>query len=881
MLRIAFVLCFFIGMTRVTNGQEVPSRHQYTTRKMMATETPPVIDGTFNEPVWETVPWARDFTQHEPHEGIAPSQNSAFKILFDENNIYVAMKAFDTAPDSIETRLNRRDNMDGDLMGVQFDSYYDKLTAFSFLVSAGGVKLDFLMSNDGENEDESWDPIWYVKTKVDADGWNAEMKIPLSQLRFDRDSSSIWGMQAARFIYRLQEVSLWQPIARDAPGWVHLFGELNGMGGIKPKRQIEIAPYGVLGYDTYQAEDGNPFQDGKDLNYKIGLDGKVGITNNMILDFTVNPDFGQVEADPSEVNLTAFESYFEEKRPFFIEGKSLFSYAIVDVGDSDMSAEGLFYSRRIGRRPQGDPDLLDDEYANLPEFTNILGAAKVTGKTKKGLSFGILESVTAEEKTEIDYEGDRRHETVEPLTNYLVGRLQQDFGKGKTILGGIVTHTKRFINDSNLNFLHTEATTGGINFTTTWKDKNYYFSLNNVFSHVKGSEEALINTQESSARYFQRPDAKHLELDSSRTSLSGYGGRLSIGKQGGGHFNYGAILTWKSPGLETNDVGFLRSTDEILQILYAGYRIWEPFSIFRNLNFNAAQWHAWDFGGVNIVTGGNLNVGMQFKNYFRFETGFNLEGNALSSNMLRGGPMFKSPGSSNHFFFVSTDDRKKLVFEIMGSNGWGWDKSSRRQNYALEINYRPTNTLQFSLDPSISMSRRELQYIDESSFNGDPRYLFGHIEQNVVSFDFRINLSITPDLSIQYWGQPFIASGGYSNFKRITQPQAKQFHDRFQTYTSDQITYIDDDEVYFIDENLDGSFDYAFDKPDFNFKEFLSNLVMRWEYIPGSTLYVVWSQSRHGVDPDGRFFLNRDFQDMFRIVPHNVFLIKLSFRFRA
>ncbi len=844
-------------------------------------DMPPSIDGLFDEAIWNEVDWTQDFVQNEPYEGKPPSQETAVKILFDDDNIYVAIKAFDSAPDSIETRLSRRDNMDGDFAGIQFDSYYDKRTAFTFLVTAAGVKIDLFMTKNGGDEDVSWNPIWYVKTRVVEDGWNAEMKIPLSQLRFDRDTSSIWGMQVARYIFRKQEVSLWQRIPQDAPGWVHLFGELNGMKGIKPKRQVELAPYAVGSYDTYKEEDGNPFRDGKDLDYKVGLDGKVGITNNMILDFTVNPDFGQVEADPSQVNLTAYELYFEEKRPFFIEGKNLFSFPIIDIGgDSDLSAENLFYSRRIGRRPQGRPNLQANEYSKLPLFTSIIGAAKITGKTKGGLSYGIMESVTAEEKAEIDMEGTRRYETVEPLTNYAVGRIQQEFNKGQTILGGVVTHTKRRINDPNLNYLHSDALSGGINFLTTWKDRNYYFSLNNVFSQVRGSEEALIRTQRSPVRFFQRPDAKHIGVDSTRTSLSGFGGRLGIGKQGGGHFTYGAIFTWKSPGLETNDVGFLRSTDDIIQIFHAGYRIWEPFSIFRSMNINLAQWHAWNFGGVNTVTGGNLNLNMQFKNYWRFGGGLNAGTDSYSSSTLRGGPMFRSPGRLTNFLYVSSDDRKKVIISAKASNGWGMEQSSRSQNFGISLNFRPMNTLQFSFDPSISLSKRQLQYISDKSMDGDPRYIFGTIDQKTLILNFRINLSLTPDLSIQGWFQPFIASGDYSEFKRITQPQADQFSNRFHTFTSNEISYDADFNAYFIDENSDGTDDYAFGNPDFNIEEFLMNLVLRWEYVPGSELYIVWSQSRNGFEGDGRFILNEDIREMFRIVPHNIFLIKLSYRFR-
>lgn len=878
-MRIIFsFIIFFLLNSLSTHGQEVKKRI-YKTQKIGIKDKAITIDGKINEPVWESVKWEDHFVQYEPYEGAEPGQQTEFKILYDDNNIYVAIRALDSSPDSINTRLTRRDEMDGDVVGIQLDSYYDKLTAFSFLVNAGGVKTDMMMTNDGENEDLNWNPIWFVKTKVINEGWVAEMKIPLSQLRFDKATDLIWGVQIARSIYRKQELSLWQPTPKDASGWVHQFGLLEGISGIKPKRQIELAPYGVASLDTYKKEEGNPFKDGKDYKLNGGIDGKIGITNNMILDFTVNPDFGQVEADPSQLNLTAFETFFEEKRPFFIEGKNTLSFPVSGIDGGDMGAENLFYSRRIGRRPHGYPSVNEGEYAKIPNFTSILGAAKITGKTKNGLSYGILESVTAEEKAEIDFNGKSRFETVEPLTNYLVSRVQKDFNKGKTILGGMLTSTNRRVNDTSLNDLHKSAITGGIDFTTTWKEKNYYFTLNTMFSQVRGSEEALIRTQRSSARYYQRPDAKHLTLDSTRTSLFGHAGSLSAGKQGGGHFNFGGILTWKSPGFEINDIGFVRSTDEIVEVLYAGYRIWDPFSIFRSMNFNLAQWHAWDFGGVNLMTGGNFNFNTQFKNYYRFGTGLNLSSQRLSNSTLRGGPMFKSPGSESTWIFVSSDDRKKLVYEVSGRFSRENEQSSKSQHYRFELSYRPINTLRFSLEPSLSLSKQELQYISTTSYQSDPRYLFGTIDQKLISLDFRISLNLTPDLSIQYWGQPFIAAGDYSSFKRITSPQADNFVDRFHVFDNNEIKYDENSGNYLIDENKDGNTDYGFGNPDFNIKEFLSNMVLRWEYRPGSTLYAVWSQSREGIDPDGRFIVNEDIQNLFRISPHNVFMIKFSYRF--
>ncbi|UCG26902.1 MAG: carbohydrate binding family 9 domain-containing protein, partial [Bacteroidales bacterium] len=741
-----------------------------------------IIDGLLNEPAWQEGKWFGDFIQHDPYEGIEPSQQSSCMILYDNDNIYIAFRAFDTSPDSISKRRSRRDDIDGDFVAVQFDSYFDRRTAFTFIVNAAGVKMDGVFTSDGESEDWTWDPIWWVNSNIDEQGWTAEMKIPLSQLRFGNSNNQVWGLQLARMLFRKEEMSLWQHIPKDASGWVHNFGELHGISNIRPRRQVEIAPYVVGSLERFKKVESNPFETGKRSKLSGGVDGKIGVTNNLTLDFTVNPDFGQVEADPSQVNLTAYETFFEEKRPFFIEGRSILSLPLM-FGDGDLASENLFYTRRIGRRPQYHPDVDGNAYIDYPDNTSILGAAKLTGKTKNGWSIGFLESVTAEEKAEIDNEGARSFETVEPLTNYLVGSIQKDFREGQTVVGGMFTSINRKIDNPNLEFLHSDAYTGGLNFSHDWKDRTYNVSFKTYFSHVRGSEEAIIRTQRSSARYFQRPDANYMELDSSRTSLSGSGGVISIGKIGSGHVRFATFLSWKSPGLEVNDLGFFQSTDEILQVLWIGYRIWEPFSIFRNLNINLNQWNAWDFGWHRNVTGGNINFHTQFKNYWNFGGGINPTGRRLSNSILRGGPSVIMPGNISVFANLRTDNRKKLSGGLMTNHNWGYQGSSRNQRYALQISFKPSNALNLSLFPSLTLSERDLQYITVREYGGDARYIFGSIDQKTLVLSLRLNYSITPNLTIQYWGQPFVSAGKYDDFKMITDPKAETYSDLFHVYT--------------------------------------------------------------------------------------------------
>jgi len=846
----------------------------YETR-MLVGEVPS-INGIIDEAAWESVEWGGDFTQREPYENQPPSQRTSFKILYDNNNLYVAIKAFDTEIDQIEKRLTRRDNFEGDWVAIGIDSYYDKLTAFVFSVNASGVKGDLIITNDNDNDD-TWDPVWYVKTKIESDGWVAEMRIPLSQLRFAKEDRHVWGLQVARQLFRKEEFSIWQMVPQEAAGWVSLWGKLHGISNIKPKKEVELIPYAMGKFETSEKEEGNPFAAGSEWGYNIGLDGKVAVTNDLTLNFTVNPDFGQVEADPSEVNLTAFESFFEEKRPFFVEGNNIYNYQVTSDGDG--SLDNLFYSRRIGRKPSYEPELQDGEYIKSPEFTRILGAVKLSGKTQNGWSIGILESLTNEEKAEIDAEGNRRKETIEPLTNFFDTRIQKDFNKGKTIVGGMVTATNRFINDSTLNYLPKAAYTGGADFTQYWKDKAYYLGLRTVFSQINGSTEAITDLQEAPQRYFQRPDASHLSVDTTKTSLFGHGGTLEGGKIGQGHWRYGGWVTWRSPGLELNDMGFLREADYIQQVFWGGYRIWEPFSIFRRMNINGAQWSGWDFAGNKLYTGYNLNLNMQFKNYWRFGIGVNRNGESISRSELRGGPALLNPGRWNNWFHVNTDERKKLSFSIFGFNSWGNQNYRRSMDYGLGISYRPFDFLQLSFNPGYGKTIREGIYIETIDYNDDVRYIVSAIDQEMTNADFRINLSITPDLSIEYWGQPFIFSGNYSEFKRVSNPGAETYLDQFHQFSSAEITYDEPDNVYYVDENQDGHTDYQFDNPDFSFFEFRSNLVIRWEYIPGSTAYLVWSQGRTGDYPDGRFSLNENIDRLSKTTPHNVFLLKASFRF--
>jgi len=871
------ILCFITSIMIFSCFSQEIERRTYQTNY---TAIAPVIDGLMNESCWNLVEWSGNFTQTQPYDNKPPTQQTSFKILYDDDNLYAFIRADDNDADKISRILTRRDDFSGDMVEINIDSYYDKQTAFSFTAMASGVKGDEAVSLDGNNWDSSWNPVWTLETSIDNKGWSAEMSIPLTQLRFGNKEEHIWGIQIMRHIYRDQERSNWQFIPKGSPGMVHLFGELHGIKNIKPKRQVEIMPYMVAKTETFEKEEGNPFANGKSSKITAGVDGKIGITNDFTLDFTVNPDFGQVEADPSEVNLTAFESYFSEQRPFFVEGKNIYQFRPNNpIVINNIGQDNLFYSRRIGRYPQYSPEVTDVEYVKMPEATTILAAFKLSGKTKKGLSVGVLESTTANEKAVIDNNGARRKESVEPLTNYFVARLQQDFNKGETVLGGMFTSVNRNITNPAMDYLHKEAYAGGIDFKHSWKDRVYYVSATTTFSNVRGDKNAITTTQTSSARYYQRPDAKHLSVDSSLTSLSGYGGSLRFGRQGQKKIQFETSVNFKSPGLEFNDIGYMRYSDIIHHGTWVGYYLREPFSIFRNLFINMNYWMYWNFNGDLLSTNVNMNFNAQFKNKWRINGSIGRQNQNLSTTLLRGGPSIIMPGSWDMNINVGSDYSKKVSCFIGTYSGFGDSNLSKDHDFWAELNIRPINSVSFTLAPDFYIGRNDLQYLETPNYKGDPRYIFAQINQKTLGLTFRLDYTLTPDLSIQYYGQPFISSGKYSNYKRITQPHATLSHDRYSIFENNQLSPNDVDGTFEIDEDLDGTKDYSISQPNFNVREFRSNLVVRWEYRRGSTIFFVWSQGRSNSGSNGNFSYGKDMQDLFGTKAHNVFLIKFNYWF--
>ncbi len=828
--QLLILLCIFV--LQITSAQ----KKIYITKTIKGNDFPK-IDGVLDDEIWNTISWGADFIENNPDENTPPTYQTKFKILYDAKFLYVAIRCFDEHPEKIENRLSRRDGFAGDRVNVVIDSYHDKRTAFVFTVTAAGVKGDEFATKNGGNWDASWNPIWYTNAVIDAKGWTAEMKIPFSQLRFGKAKEQIWGLNVIRQIFRKNERSLWNRVPADAGGFISESGELRGLIDLKPQKQLEIQPFTTLQYDTYPKQTGNPFKNGNDVRINGGIDAKIGITNDLTLDLTINPDFGQVEADPGSFSLDGFQIFLPEKRPFFVENKNIFDYKFADGRDN------VFYSRRIGGNPHGNVSLLAGEYVNIPQNTTILGAAKFSGKTKSGWSIGLLESVTSKEFAEIDNNGTRTEKLVEPLTNYLVLRTQKDFNNKNSYIGGIFTATNRNLENS-FSKLHTAAYSGGLDFRHSWKNRIFYLQGNVIISKVLGSKTSIEKTQKLQRHLFQRVGADYLEVDPNRTSLTGTGGKIEFGKSGGNNWRYRAGVVWQSPELELNDIGFLRNTDKIKQYALLRYQSLKPSKNYRNASVELEYNNDFDFGGNYNNSDIKLKGKITWKNNWWSEMSIGTKTRLFSNSFLRGGPRWRT--SPRKYLFVSsgTDRQKKFNTTFRYIRAFIKDNSYGFKMYRLGINYQPSNSLNLSLNTSLRKSPNKAQFVTQRVFGADTKYILGEIDYITLNTSLRINYSLNPNLSVQFYGSPFITKGTYTNFNFVTNATAKNLNDRVRWYNTNQISVINNS--YSIDEDVDGNEDYSFRNPDFTFVQFQSNLVVRWEYIPGSEIFLVWSRGIAG-----------------------------------
>ncbi|MGH7476317.1 MAG: DUF5916 domain-containing protein [Longimicrobiales bacterium] len=847
-----------------------------------------VLDGRLDEAAWASAPALTDFVQMRPTPGQPASQPTEARLLYDDDAIYVGMRLYDD-PDSIAAQLARRDasNIYTDWAHVLIDSYNDNRTAFRFSVTPKGSKKDVLHYDDWA-EDLNWDAVWEVATAVDEQGWIAEFRIPLSQLRFSSSTSEdqrelIWGVNLGREIARSGEWAWWSPVLPNAGGTVSQAGELRGLTRLRAPRRLELLPYSVARLTRAPGDAADPFWSENAASLDAGLDLRYGITSNLTLSATINPDFGQVEADPSVVNLSAFESFFPEKRPFFIEGSNMFQFG---VGTDDGSGEGLFYSRRIGRAPQR--FVAAAGYVDAPDATTILGAAKLSGKTASGWQAGFLDALTAEEDADIALDtGERQVEIVEPMSNYAIGTLSRDFREGSSTIGALFTATNRMLDGrSELSFLRSAAYTGGVRarhrfYNNTWEASGYVAG-----SHIRGSADAIARVQTAAGHYFQRPDADHLEYDPTRTSLSGALGNLWIGRFAGGNILGGFGAHVRTPGLELNDLGFQFESDQILTFASWRYVQFEPRWIFRSFGIGVNPSFGWTTGGEPIWAQFGSWTNWELKNFWNGGSWFGLRPGTMTTGAARGGPAIVREANFQGNVWLNSDRRKQLTGHLSVGGGREQDTGAWNAFVGGGASYRPSPQLNLSLSPSLSRNGNTWQYVTQRATDDERHYIFGEIDQTTFSLTTRLNYTLSPTLSLELYAQPFVSGAEYDRFRKLSDtPRADRFEDRFISLDGSRIAYIDGE--YQADVDADGTFDVAFGDPDFNFRQMRGNAVLRWEYLPGSTLYLVWSQSRTGfvpgTDQDPMFELGRDMRrlfnrdDAFPTPVTNVFLLKLSY----
>jgi hypothetical protein len=807
-------------------------------------QRPPVIDGRGDDPVWRTARAITDFTEFDPVEGKAPRFATEARVAYDDRNLYVFVRAYDTEPQRIKRLLARRDvSTASDDIWILIDSYHDRRSGYEFGVNPAGVKRDNSISNDG-NEDDAWDGVWDAATTVDSLGWTAEFRIPLSQLRYASAPVHTFGFMIVRDINRYKERLSWPLLHRNQNGLVSQFGELAGIAGISSPRRLEATPYVVT--KNVSVPTGAGYDRGQRLT--AGADFKYGVTSNLTLDATVNPDFGQIEADPAVLNLSAFETFFQERRPFFIEGNGLMSFPVNCNVVRDCGTENLFYSRRIGRAPQ-----LADDYgdASSATATTILGAAKLTGRLRDGLSLAMLDAVTGREVGTAD-------RTMEPATNYAVVRATQDLRNGETGIGVIGTAVSRSLDSWTRDALRSGAVVGGVDLRHRFLQSRYELNASVTASRVTGSPAAIAATQQSATHYYQRPDAG-LDFDSTRTGLGGDAEQVKFGKFGGGVLRFETSLQRVSPGYEVNDLGFLRRADWQEQASWAQIRFQKPAAFYQRFFWNFNEWNDWTTGGLPLEHAVNSNAHTELKNHWWLHAGGTLGqlGTTYCDRCARGGPAVRTSSYVSSWAGIEGDERQVASPSVWlnywrGDGGRSWSLNAN-PSVALRVSTRLTASVGASLTRNLDNTQWYGNFVDSAAAT---HFTFAHLDQQTVGLQGRLNFTASPTLTFQIYAEPFVSKGRYANVRELADARAAAYADRYQPYGDTAVT------------NNPGGF---------NFKQFRSNAVVRWEYQPGSTIYLVWTQGRQDSESAyGTRSFRGDFRRLFDSHPDNTFLIKVS-----
>ena len=835
------VLSSLLALSTTTTQAAAPNAFSQDSSSVLVLDASR-IDGPPVDASWAAATPLRDFVQREPTEGGVPSQRTEVRVLYDATTLHVQVRAFDDQPDKLLTYLTRRDgDCPCDWIRVLIDSYRDRRTAYEFAVNPSGVKQDAYWYNDS-SRDGSWDAVWDVEVTRNADGWVAEFRIPFSQLRFKPAPSTTFGFAVSRQMGRVKETATWPLLARSATGYVSSFGELRGLHISASPHRLELLPYAV-GDMTKKPAGSNPLIHATSGGLALGLDAKYALTSGLTLATTVNPEFGQVEADPAVVNLSAFETFFPERRPFFVEGSGAFAFGL-DCGD----CTGLFYSRRIGRPPQGVSSLPSGAGVYTAPFdqTTILGAAKLSGRVGR-VAVGALHAVTQEERAMVlDEKGIRTIRPIEPLTNYSIVSARREFTNQSSI-GLMATSTNRAL-PSALAFMSDRADSGGVN--ADWRFGRYSLVSTLAGSRITGSPDAIARLQQDSRHYFQRPDSKALRFDPLRTVLSGGAGTVTLGKVSGQRVRFATGGRFKSPGFDVNDLGFVQRADERSINNWLQIRGDEPTRRLLARVINVNQNLHWNYDGDLIAHVVSANGYMAFKSNIVAGGGLNLNRRFIDDRLSRGGPAGLVEGITSAFAWVETDERLPIHLNVDGSLGRD-GHGTHFTNLAARLTLRPSPPLNVTIGARLNRAVTDAQWLATVTDMRD-HSVFGHLNQTTVAMTWRASYTMSPDMSLQLYAEPFVSAGEYSRFRELVDGRASTYGQRY------------------------ASFQYTGD-PGFNVQSFRTTNVFRWEYRPGSTLFVVWQQARDGSGDLPRVRLGRDVRDLFGAPGTNVLLVKFAY----
>jgi hypothetical protein len=868
-------------------GDDRPTPDTLTVRQRPSIEAlraaaPPVIDGVLSEQIWQR-PGMTKFTQRDPVEGKEPTQKTEVWVAYDDEALYVAARLYDSAPDSITARIGRRDaNLSSDWFYVGIDSYHDRRTGYYFGVYASGAVGDGTLFND-DWDDNSWDGIWDAATKIDGKGWTAELRIPYSQLRFPEQPEYVWGINFIRTIDRNKERDDFVMVPRTESGWTSRFADLTGIRNIHPPSRLEFLPYIVSGSRfTNQVDAADPLNKSISYTGNVGADVKFGLGSNLTVNATFNPDFGQVEVDPAVVNLSAFETFYDEKRPFFIEGSNTFNFGNGGANNNwgfNWGNPEFFYSRRVGRSPRG--AVQHDGFTDIPDGTTILGAAKITGKITEGWSIGSMHAFTEREYARVDDgAGHRFNDVVEPFASYNVLRTQREFNSGRQGIGFIGTAVGREINHDYLaSEFNKSSFAGGLDgWTNLDSSGTYVVTAWMAATRVQGDKSRILSLQEAPLHYYQRPDAGYVTLDSGATSMSGYGGRIAVNKQKG-NFSLNTAVGVISPGFESNDMGFLFRTDVINSHVVLGYNWYEPDGFTRRKWFNVATFRSYTYGGDKTGEGYFWFSGATFMNYWNANLQFQFNPAVVDVRGTRGGPKMLGTNGYSAFALLGTDSRATVVYTL-GVSAGRTESGGYRLTVDPSLEFKPSSSVNISLSPEINRDITMAQWVTNvedasatATYGG--RYIFAKIDQREYSASVRLDWTFTPKLSLQLYLQPLISVGSYTEFKELKQPGTYTFNQYGEANNS---TIVKTAAGYDVDPDGTGQHTFAIDNPDFNFKSLRGNAVLRWEYLPGSTLYFVWTQNRTNLDHPGQFDFWGDLGRTFGARDYeSAFLVKLAY----